>query len=158
MWQVTSLTVWQNFLSKTPRERYELIKVNKLRQNCFGRNHVTIECWSRIECKLVHNSKHNTMLYFEDRFPRAGYSSVAQQFLDSSPVLPCQVRNAQAKTILSKNLVAVTEKKSCSTIVYNKTTLLPIAVVHFQYGSIFRMARILAETCYPSNFNFGLIR
>lgn len=53
------------FLSKSPHDRYSLINANNLCLNCFGA-HLFSRCHSKFSCKVC-NASHHTLLHFPER-------------------------------------------------------------------------------------------
>lgn len=51
------------FKSKTPQERYQIVRQYNLCPNCLRGNHSSINCTSTYKCRLC-NKKHNSLLHF----------------------------------------------------------------------------------------------
>ncbi len=116
------------FLEKTPFERFELIKKNRLCINCFGRNHKTNQCRSRT-CKTC-NQKHHTMLHMEKPAPQQGSPSASIS------------SGAEGTSAPPENTIT---KQTYTTTAGNEVILLPTAVVRFRCGTIYGKARVLFD-------------
>ncbi|XP_055691286.1 uncharacterized protein LOC129794555 [Lutzomyia longipalpis] len=89
------------FVSLTPVERYDFVKLHKLCRNCLGKNHGSKDCKSST-CKKC-NTKHSTLLH--DAFP-ASTPPENQQNTPPAPQVPNNTPNqtvAISSSVLSSH-------------------------------------------------------
>lgn len=74
------------FLSKSPRDRFQLCKQHKMCVNCLSTSHSFSRCKSNSTCRICH-SRHHSLLHFEsDIKSPTGPTSVVPQTPLSSPI------------------------------------------------------------------------
>ncbi len=127
-----------DFSSKSPHQRYNVIKKLGICLNCFGDGHSNAECrWS--VCKEC-GQKHHTLLHFSSskRKPVGSEKpkSDASKPSSTSTNTPVQEKTDQTEA-----------NKSCSaTSSSNKFVVLSTAVVRYCCGKSYGLARILLDT------------
>lgn len=133
------------FASKSPQERYNLVKQNKWCTNCLGFKHSSKQCDSNASCRVC-KGRHHTLLHFENNI--SSTSTVASAD-NATKIVPTHLSNPIASTSqinsLSTNVVP-----SCS---HNSTVLLSTALgeVLDSRGN-FQTVRILLDSASQANF------
>lgn len=131
-----------SFLDKTPRERYEFVKRNKLCVLCLQSGHSCSNCpnsSSKFACSC--NEPHNYLLHFRAAKVDAVTKPNKEENWDDS------VKPANNQT--TENTSADVSKKSfsCSTVEEKREiVLLPSALVRFRCGEKSGLARILLDS------------
>lgn len=130
------------FASKTPSERYDIVKRHNLCTNCFGRNHGVMSCKKQRFCKLC-SKKHNTLLHRDLCDPKPiGNASVS---IDNESESKSEVKSVS----------------NCYSVTKNRFLILPSAVVNFRSkcNKIKGVARVLLDICsQPTLISEALVR
>lgn len=125
-----------DFIAKSPVERFELVKSKKLCFNCFGTSHSSISCKKDKVCKHC-LKKHHSLLHRETSSAKPNSQS------ELTKVGPTE----QQKAALATSTSSTGSSMSCQASPSRKTLWLPSAVVKFRAGNIKGLARILLDSC-----------
>ncbi|KAJ8975730.1 hypothetical protein NQ317_004194 [Molorchus minor] len=135
------------FLTKTPQERFSLVKTNRWCINCLGFRHNTLNCSSTSTCRKCQR-KHHTLLHFENNVSEAADANASPVQQNTNNLLPqdhvsdpCSSAQAQISTLT--NVVPVK----------NTTILLSTVQIDVQdtYGN-FQRVRALLDSASQANF------
>jgi hypothetical protein len=119
----------EKFKSKTPKDRYKVVKINKLCLVCLGSGHNSSSCdRKKFKCSKC-TGNHNYLLHF-----------------DSEPMLLSKAENS-VENENEKVSYSCTSGSNSSFNKADKVVLLPTAIVRFRCGDKTGKARILLDSC-----------
>lgn len=125
------------FIEKTPSQRYDIAKQNRLCLNCLSSSHKVKECQSNFHCRICKFS-HHTLLHFEKQ--------------SQTPDLPPCIHSKGTKT------PEVNSKQSgtstlCSSVYGSTTVLLSTALIEIKdCRGNFQIIRVLMDSASQGNF------
>ncbi|XP_065224341.1 uncharacterized protein LOC135848369 [Planococcus citri] len=123
----------KDFMAKTPKERYNVVKKNDLCLNCFNPFHSTDKC-TRPTCGTC-SRKHNTLLHWTP----------------ATTVQQNQNGNGGEKPDPQSGSGTPKSSFSATLTVQNKSVLLPSAVVKANINQQTVLARVLLDNCSQVN-------
>lgn len=142
------------FLAKTPRERYNFVKSQKLCVNCIRSSHSVKNCNSSSRCKVC-NSSHHTLLHWGSDQPESGAhpnSTTNQPTLNSSQGAISRPSTSFSPP-LEGNPCASLQCSTSLTSFRPSTVLLSTAIIDIQDSvGRFHSVRVLLDTASMVNF------
>lgn len=128
------------FNSKSPKERYDLVKQNKWCSNCLGLKHLSKNCNSLISCRIC-NGRHHSLLHFpSNSSPSPLVAAAGNEFRvpESNP-------QPSTSTCLTHTLTNILPSES--------TVLLATAQVDIlDARGNFQVVRVLLDSASQANF------
>jgi hypothetical protein len=129
-----------DFVSKTPRQRFEVVKSRRLCINCLRSSHQSKSCPSKSSCRSC-MEKHHTMLHFNKNSTQN--SSTTSQPSSSNSI----ETNSSAPNVPNSQLTTLTSS------IGNKIVLLATAVIEVKdmHGNFHRV-RVILDNCSQGGF------
>ncbi len=121
-----------DFKAKSPQDRYEVVKKNRLCLICFDSRHGISDCKSKFVCNC--DSRHSSLLHFEFK----------KSYADKSA--PSEKSSSSAQNSLESRSVEK-QSYSCSCNSPNEFIVLPSAIICFSCNGVIGKARVLLDSC-----------
>lgn len=97
-----------DFLAKSPKDRYQVAKAQRLCLNCLSNKHDSASCTSKHTCQSCHK-KHHTLLHFGQTAPKGNSNTTSNNsHLVNNPVTTCLISGQRPTILLSTMLVTST--------------------------------------------------
>ncbi|KAJ8984400.1 hypothetical protein NQ317_003983 [Molorchus minor] len=134
-----------SFISKTPQERYNIVKTNNWCTNCLGSKHGSTKCSSRTMCKRC-SCKHHTLLHFNATHD---LNNITQHSTDHIDILaPSTSSNENAQPRPSTSTQVNTAILSTETTVLLSTAQIEVLDCRGHYQTV----RVLLDSGSQANF------
>ncbi|XP_074038689.1 uncharacterized protein [Leptinotarsa decemlineata] len=139
----------QQFLSKTPEERYNLIKTNKWCSNCLGSKHSSPNCTSKGFCRLCPSPRrHHTLLHLPSKQESQTASTTSQTNSNSNDSAQnSNISTGSSNERSSQTLTASVPTSNPGTILLS-TAIVDVADSRGQYKRV----RVLLDSASQSHF------
>jgi hypothetical protein len=129
-----------DFVSKTPLQRFEVVKSRRLCINCLRSSHQSKSCPSKSSCRSC-MEKHHTMLHFNKN---SSQNSLTNSQPDNSNSIET---NSSAPNVPNLQLITLTSS------IGNKIVLLATAVIEVKdVRGNFHRVRVILDNCSQGSF------